>query len=258
MHASEPLPTHLSRARICTAWVCALSCLLAAPAALGQQANSREQEQLRRLRQQLQQLQEEQTTTQQAAQQAAQKLAAERSAMADQLKAAQAAAGQVQASAAARGRALVALQAEMATLKTERDALQAELGRGKEAQTETLGRLERSSTELNGTRARLLSSETAYTNLRRERGVLGEQLDKCSASNTELVRVGQELLGRYGNFGLGETMAGREPFLQFKRVQLENLAQDYRSRIDEQRYTPPPQPQPSAAARQVSQQGSGP
>lgn len=221
-------------------WVGLLAGATLLGAAHAQQANSREQEQLRRLRQQLQQLQQEQTSAQQQAQRAA----AESSKLAEQLKAEQAAAARLQSGAVARGRALATLQQELATLKSERDALLAELGRTKESQGQTVQQLERSNGELNGMRQRLLASDANVAGLLRERMVGREQLEKCTAHNTELLRVGQELLGRYGNFGLGESLALREPFLQLKRVQLENLAQDYRSRLDEQRYQPQPATQP--------------
>ena len=200
-----------------------------------QTSNTREQEQLRRLRQQLQQLQAEQSQAQQQAQRAT----AESNKLTEQLKAAQAESARSRAIVAQRSREGAALEAERAAWATEKNSLQAELGRLKQTQDDSSLRLQRTSTELTETRVRLTTSETAGAGLRRERSLVGELLDKCSANNTELLRVGHELLGRYGNFGIGETLAAREPFLQFKRVQLENLAQDYRSRIDGQRFTAP-------------------
>lgn len=220
------------------AWWCAVGMALCAALcdAQAQTApNAREQEQLRRLRQQVQQLQAEQGT----AQQQLQRITAEHKTLTDQLKAAQAETGQVRASAGQRSRALATLQAETAALKTERDGLQAELGRSKEGLADSQQRLQRSTTEGAELRRRITDSEALYASLRRERSVVGEQLVTCSAHNTELLQVGHDLLGRYGNFGLGETLAAREPFLQFKRVQLENLAQSYRSRIEAQRFSAP-------------------
>lgn len=219
--------------------------LLAALSLLGgaqaQPAANRDQEQLRRLRQQLQQLQQEQA----GAQQQAQRAATENAQLAAQLKAQQAAAEKVQARTGAQSRTLTALQAELAAMKGERDALQAELVQAKATQTQTLARLERSNSERDDTRTRLSALEATEAGLRRERGLVGHQLDKCSAQNVELLRVGQELLGRHGNFGFGDSVALSEPFLQLKRVQLENLAQDYRGRLHEQRFVPAPSTPPS-------------
>ncbi len=48
----------------------------------------------------------------------------------------------------------------------------------------------------------------------------------CKAKNDRLVAFAQSLLTAYNRVSFGDQVAAREPFMQLKRVQLENLAQN--------------------------------
>lgn len=52
--------------------------------------------------------------------------------------------------------------------------------------------------------------------------------------NTELFKVGNEILDRYRKMGLGESLSAREPFTGNKRVQLQNIVQDYGDKLADQ------------------------
>jgi len=54
----------------------------------------------------------------------------------------------------------------------------------------------------------------------------------CQANNLKLRTLAFELLDRYQKKGLFDRALQAEPFVQFKTVEIENLVQDYRDKID--------------------------
>jgi chromosome segregation ATPase len=60
----------------------------------------------------------------------------------------------------------------------------------------------------------------------------------CQAKNTQLVKVGRELLQRYEGVTVGETIVTREPLIGLRRVEIQNLLQDYNDKILDQKVTP--------------------
>lgn len=67
---------------------------------------------------------------------------------------------------------------------------------------------------------------------------LSQRAGRCEASNAELVKIGTEILDRYAAQSLGDVLGTREPFLGFKRVELQNQVQDYRDKLLDQKATP--------------------
>ncbi|MDE0855123.1 MAG: hypothetical protein OSA97_11950 [Nevskia sp.] len=61
----------------------------------------------------------------------------------------------------------------------------------------------------------------------------------CEQKNAELFKLGNELLDRYKNKGVWESLGDDEPFTRIHRVQLEKLAQDYHARLLDQKAEPP-------------------
>jgi len=193
-----------------------------------QQANSREQEQIRRLRQQVQQLQQAQTEHQQATQQAQ----AAQAATTAKLVTAEDALRNVRAGEAARSKAAAAatqdtqtLRQEQLTLQASADALRSQL----QVATGALAAARASSSEL---RTTMTSRDASLASLLQRHIAQGQGLQTCIANNQSLVVLGQEMLQRLGNRGTLETLALNEPFLQFSRVSLENLLQGYQDRLD--------------------------
>ena len=78
------------------------------------------------------------------------------------------------------------------------------------------------------------TKEAARVRLVGENATLSERVTVCEAKNVELFKVGSELLDRYANVDLADVMEIREPFLGFKRVELQNLVQDYQDRLLDQ------------------------
>ena len=65
------------------------------------------------------------------------------------------------------------------------------------------------------------------------------QLSACVAKNTALFDLNDEVLTRLEGQGAFSRLASAEPFTKLKRVQLENLIEDYRYRADDQRVAVP-------------------
>ena len=84
--------------------------------------------------------------------------------------------------------------------------------------------------------------QQAMQNLRRtesEKNLLQEtvvsqaqQIETCESHNVKLLQVNHDLLGQYENKGFFDAMLQREPLTQLKRVEIENIAQEYQDRID--------------------------
>jgi chromosome segregation ATPase len=69
-------------------------------------------------------------------------------------------------------------------------------------------------------------------------GPMGERLATCEKNNAELYRVGREILDRYARTGLYDVLAAREPFVGARRVELQNLAQDYADKLLDRKVNP--------------------
>jgi chromosome segregation ATPase len=66
-------------------------------------------------------------------------------------------------------------------------------------------------------------------------GPLNDRLSECTRKNGKLAEVAGALLARLQKLGRGESVAAREPFLGLKRVELQNLAQDYQDQLLDQK-----------------------
>jgi len=76
------------------------------------------------------------------------------------------------------------------------------------------------------------------------------ELNACVDRNAALFTLNGELLGRMEGASGWSRLARLEPFTQLKRIELENLADDYRTRGADQRVGPganPPAPAPAPA-----------
>ena len=77
------------------------------------------------------------------------------------------------------------------------------------------------------------------------------KLKVCTGANGKLIAVAYEILHLYRTQGFRSLLVGSyEPLLGFKKVELENLVQDYEDRIEDQRLPPAaPEPVPTPAHR---------
>jgi len=69
--------------------------------------------------------------------------------------------------------------------------------------------------------------------------------------NSELFKIGSEVLSRFEGFGLGTAIAAREPFTRNMRVRLETLAQDYADKLVDNKINPEATPESKNKAAQV-------
>ena len=60
----------------------------------------------------------------------------------------------------------------------------------------------------------------------------------CFAKNAQLMKVGRELLRRYEALTVGDILVAREPLLQARRVEIQNLLQDTQDKLLDQKAIP--------------------
>ncbi len=60
----------------------------------------------------------------------------------------------------------------------------------------------------------------------------------CTLKNQELVKVGRELLVRYEGVTFGDQVVANEPLVGIRRVQIQNLLQDYGDKVLNQKVDP--------------------
>lgn len=120
--------------------------------------------------------------------------------------------------------------------------MEAEFNRRLAQQNETIARaaetLEKWKAAHQQLAAAAKAQETERTRLAEEGAALRQRAEGCAAKNVELFKVGSEILDRYAAMDLTDALANREPFLGFKRVELQTLVQDYQDRLLSQKETP--------------------
>lgn len=65
--------------------------------------------------------------------------------------------------------------------------------------------------------------------------VLQRKVEDREDKNRELFKIGNEILDRYKNFGLGAALSAREPFTGITRVKLQTQVQDYADKLVDQK-----------------------
>jgi chromosome segregation ATPase len=56
----------------------------------------------------------------------------------------------------------------------------------------------------------------------------------CTMKNTQLVKVGHQLMSKYEGVTIGDMLVAREPAFALKRVEIQNNLQDFNDKISEQ------------------------
>ncbi len=65
--------------------------------------------------------------------------------------------------------------------------------------------------------------------------LLQRRVDDQQRRNAALFKIGNQILTRYEHFGLGDALAAKEPFIGITRVKMQNLVQDYKDQLADQR-----------------------
>ena len=68
---------------------------------------------------------------------------------------------------------------------------------------------------------------------------LERELKSCATNNVALSKIGYEVLSKYENKGFFDRAGQVEPFTQIRKVQIENMVDEYVYLIEDQEYVPP-------------------
>ena len=110
---------------------------------------------------------------------------------------------------------------------SQRDSLQKELD-------ETKARMQELVDKFRDTIKSLRDTETDRATVKQTLGTRDQQLKVCLDHNQQLYKLNDEILKRLDGQTAWTRLEAKEPFTQLKRVQLENLADDYRARASDQ------------------------
>lgn len=188
-----------------------------------------DKEALRRMQMQVRQAQDEKTAAEQ-----------EKAALGQELEALKKKAGEIESSVAHAKRGKAAAEKQTEALKQEKTAL-----------TEKVAALEKqfgeSQQSLRETRQDLQRETSHKQRLEQTLGVRGKELESCEAKNRLLYQYQVEMINRAQSRGTLDSLLEHEPFTQFKWVEIENLLEEYRDKIDKERVVAAPR----AAADEV-------
>ncbi|MPZ43713.1 MAG: hypothetical protein GEV05_09975 [Betaproteobacteria bacterium] len=217
--------------------ICA--CVLAGPAPLAfapdaraaEPRDSREREALRRFQQALRREQQERAALEKAlasAKDEAGGAGAERDAAAARARRAETAAAHL-------ARELEALKRALREQSTQRASAETKLAKA-QGRIAALEEKMRKSEQQHA--ATTESRDERDRKLLAELGVRGRSLATCEQKNVELYALGRELMERHRSLTCGDLLLANEPVTQLKRVQIENLLESYRDRLDAERIEP--------------------
>ena len=88
--------------------------------------------------------------------------------------------------------------------------------------------------------------------------MLQRVVDDRETKNLALFNLGNEILARYDKWSLGDALSAKEPFIGISRVKLQELVQDYKDKISDQRVTPGQTPTTPPATAAEPMPASGP
>jgi chromosome segregation ATPase len=71
--------------------------------------------------------------------------------------------------------------------------------------------------------------------LNSELKLTGQMLGRCENHNASLCEIANELVDQYEDKGVLGAIFQKEPLLQFKKVEIEKMAQEYRDKIDKKK-----------------------
>lgn len=129
------------------------------------------------------------------------------------------------------------LQSENTRLKGEVDDLTKKLGGLKKTSDAALSKSRESNAtlgeNLQQTVQNLRKTESDKNQLQETVVGQAQQIDSCESKNIELVQANRELIDHYEKKGIFDALLQHEPVTQLKRVEIENIAQEYQDRIDQ-------------------------
>lgn len=151
------------------------------------------------------------------------------------------------------------LQQQTDTLKQQVDSLTKELALIKAAASDNKQKMEE---KFNGTidqwkqhdekmneqlaalRAQLKEQTQQRAQFEDKLKVQTDNFSFCYGNNKQLLAINRELLDRYQHKGVLDAVSQKEPFTGLKQVEIENLVQDYRYRLEDLKISGPVVEQP--------------
>lgn len=115
----------------------------------------------------------------------------------------------------------------------ETDALRAEIAKYKDSSTQAAASAQQTQSERD-------QVKTQLTDVQKQFGI-------CEDKNTKLLKTGRSILDSYEQFDFSDAIGANEPFIAIKRVELENIEQDFDDQLHAGRYDPHAK-QPAASA----------
>lgn len=94
--------------------------------------------------------------------------------------------------------------------------------------------LTRAETDRENQEKKLKQTTQTLNEKEKELAQLRAKYNQCAEHNARLYSIGEELIDRYQRKSVMGSLLEREPFTQIKKVELENLVQDYKDKIDRQ------------------------
>ncbi len=182
----------------------------------------REREMLRRMQQQVQQMQGQVSVLEQ-----------EKARLGQELDAAGKELQSAKRTASRLGRELKAEKQKLEESEKELASTREQLGK-------TQTRLEETTRNLNDTRHALATTEAAKRNLETVKAHNEREIALCEDKNGKLYKYGRELMERYEQKSCGDALKQKEPFVGFRQVEIENLLEEYRDRLDTEKITRAP------------------
>jgi chromosome segregation ATPase len=209
-----------------------LALMLAAPSVQADERASREREALRRAQLALRDAQAATVSLQQEkAQESAQ--------LHEEIKQTSAQLNRAQSRAKSSEREVTALTQKLALETKQRE--------------EQAAQLQQAKTQIDGLTIALQESRNKVSNLEKlaqaheaDLNVTRARVGACEAKNEKLYAYGTELLAAYQRKGPLDALLQREPLLGLKQVEIDNVLQEYRDKLDFEKL-PPSQPQAAPA-----------
>ncbi len=135
---------------------------------------------------------------------------------------------QLQKGQQAGGDRVKSAEAALARSNSQRESAEHEIEQQKAKTQELIGKFRETIQTLRDT-------ESQFTASKQTLATRDQELKTCVDRNVALYDLNGEVLARLENRGVWSRMAQAEPFTKIKRVQLENLIDDYKSRAADQR-----------------------
>lgn len=128
------------------------------------------------------------------------------------------------------------LKASTATVKALQDGAAARRNAADQELARTKDNLQQLIARFRDTVQTMRQIETDRAAAKQTIAARDQSLNLCIDRNLALYRMNQEVLGRLEHQGVWGRLARAEPFTQIKRIELENLVDEYKSRAEDQRF----------------------